>query len=1057
MAKRLFNLFVLLCAAGLALSCQKEVSVGRDGADQDGFYNYTFDLGCAGQSRSTLLPDAEFISWSKGDRVGAYASTSVNMSSEVNVSKTPASVRVRSSVALVSGDKVYSYYPYSEANKGVAATEVQMEIPSKQISRNGSFDAAAMPMASVPFTLSGAVSANVGTAVGTLNYLNLGSVLQFKIFSASKYRGEKVLMVRFSGDSPVAGTFKYDLTQINPSTLACPAITGLKQKNIDSSLPEAAAPGTSKEDALNVMMVLAPGTYSGTVRIYTNKAAYTWTLGSDTYKRSGRKVIVADLDSPNASRGGYVNFYFTSPDETSFDFGEEKKFYFLGPSEVTSLALTAESPSGWKIVSYDGNENSVIIKAPEKTDEYTPCGNIGLVGNGSRTSTNTLAVRLNGICSKEELLEFRSRYGALDTTPQTTGLDKYLYKGEIFLHTDITLEKADMLSSAYFMRFLKLPLNGGGHKITMDGWTGTAACMGLFQYLSANVTDLKLTGTVDYTRNGSSENIIAAGALASRANNGVTISKVYSAVKFRVKNVGTETMRVGGLIGYVSPDATVTISSGGVTASGLVSYTYDGSATSNSGVGGILGGCGLTSGTTTLNSVGFTGTIDVYGPLHCAGGLVAQAGSDSPGGALVLNNCKFSGKFNYTRMRALNSERIGGLVGDAARNLEISGGSNAGTMTLNLANTVFAGAGRGFGGVVGRTTKPTGSYNIATKISNFTNTCALTVNGCNSTDDKTSFAKSIGNNVSGSNPVISSLDDSGATLTVNMYAKPTGTFKLTQLAITKASTGSDQIGNSYIIDTSNGKVIVMDGGFSAAWTGYTNASHALGDVAKMRAELKKRGNKVTAWFISHPHADHIGVLYDILDKPEGITIDKVYHSRCPWVTDGIALAFYERLDAQPAGKVVDVQSTGISYDFDGVRITVLGVQNPEIKNTYEADGVTVRCSRANESSMILRVEDSKRSAVFLGDAGEKAGDKVLARYPSLLNCDILQIAHHGQRGCSESFYKTVSFKTALWPTPTWVWAGQSGTETLTTRKWIITEKGITKNYVSGRDGDQVIP
>ncbi|MBO4263849.1 MAG: MBL fold metallo-hydrolase [Bacteroidales bacterium] len=1041
----------------LLFSCRKEMYIDGNGADQDGIYHYTFVLENAGQTRSSLQPDAGFINWSKGDRVGVYASTSTNMSSEVNVSGNPATVRVRSSVALAAGDKVYSYFPYSEENKGAASTEVRMSIPVKQISHNGSFDADAMPTASLPFTLSSAVSANAGTAIGSLQYLNLGSLLQFKIFSSAKYRNEKVLMVRFTASSPVAGTFNYDLTQIDPATLACPAISGLTQKTVDSSLPEGANPGTSKADALKVMMVLAPGTYSGALRIYTNKAAYTWSVPSDSYKRSSRKVINADLDSPNATRGGYVNFYFTSPDESSFDFGEEKKFYFLGPSEVKSLTFTSESPSGWTLVSYDGDENSVIIKAPEKTSEYTPCGNIGLIGNGEKTSTNTLSVRLNGICSKDELLEFRSRYGGLDTNPQTTGLDKYLYKGEIYLHTDITLEQADMLSSAYFIRYLRLPVNGGGHKIRMENWTGGAGCMGLFQYLSANVTDLKLTGSITHTRNGSSENIIATGALASRANDGVTISKVYSAVKLYAKNLGSETMRVGGLIGYVSPGATVTISSGGVTASGLISYTYDGAGTSNSAVGGILGACGASSGTTTLSGVGLTGTVEVFGPLHCAGGLVAQAGSDSPGGSLVLNNCKFSGNFSYTRMRALNSERIGGFVGDAARNLEITGGSNPGTMTLFLNNTSFAGAGRGFGGVVGRTTKPTGSYNMHTSISNFSNTCTLTVNGCNSGDDKSSFGKSIGNNVSGSNPTLSSLDDSGATLKVNTYAKPTGSFTLTQLAITKSSSGSDQIGNSYIIDTSNGNVIVMDGGFSVEWTGYTNASHALGDVAKMRAELKKRGNKVTAWFISHPHADHIGVLYDILGKPEGISIDKVYHSRCPWVNDGIALAFYQRLDSQPAGKVVDVQSTGISYDFDGVRITVLGVQNPDLKGTKEADGVTIRCSRANESSMILRVEDANRSVVFLGDAGEECGDKVLARYPSLLNCDILQIAHHGQRGCRESFYKTVSFKKALWPTPTWVWAGNNGTETLTTRKWIITDKGISTNYVSGRDGDQVIP
>lgn len=60
----------------------------------------------------------------------------------------------------------------------------------------------------------------------------------------------------------------------------------------------------------------------------------------------------------------------------------------------------------------------------------------------------------------------------------------------------------------------------------------------------------------------------------------------------------------------------------------------------------------------------------------------------------------------------------------------------------------------------------------------------------------------------------------------------------------------DTIGNSYVFRTRSGKVIVMDG-----------------------------GTKVDAWFISHPHHDHIGALTEILKKPDGLEIKHIYHSR----------------------------------------------------------------------------------------------------------------------------------------------------------------------------------
>ena len=114
-----------------------------------------------------------------------------------------------------------------------------------------------------------------------------------------------------------------------------------------------------------------------------------------------------------------------------------------------------------------------------------------------------------------------------------------------------------------------------------------------------------------------------------------------------------------------------------------------------------------------------------------------------------------------------------------------------------------------------------------------------------------------------------------------------------------------------------------------------------------------------------------------------------------------------------------------------------------------------RTNPYNNSSMIIRVWDKAKSLVFLGDAGVECGNKALnGPYRKDLDCDYLQMAHHGQQGCDENFYKTINFKACLWPTPTWVWNNDQGKgfntgplKTIDTRRW-MDEIGITEHYIS---------
>lgn len=247
----------------------------------------------------------------------------------------------------------------------------------------------------------------------------------------------------------------------------------------------------------------------------------------------------------------------------------------------------------------------------------------------------------------------------------------------------------------------------------------------------------------------------------------------------------------------------------------------------------------------------------------------------------------------------------------------------------------------------------------------------------------------------------------------------------------------DTIGNSYVLQSRGGEIIVLDGG-------------APQEENYLRGVLAALGNRVDAWLVSHPHDDHMGALNAILKDLRGLKIMKIYHSRfsdclidseSPYGT--YTHEFYRRL-SESGVSVADVREPGLRLSFDGLELKILSVTNEEIRiNPY------------NNSSMVIRAWDERKSVVFLGDLGVEGGDKLLnGTFGRELDCDYLQMAHHGQAGVSREFYMQVKFGACLWPTPTWVYNNDIGggfdthvLQTIHTRNW-MKEKGIRIHYVS---------
>lgn len=220
------------------------------------------------------------------------------------------------------------------------------------------------------------------------------------------------------------------------------------------------------------------------------------------------------------------------------------------------------------------------------------------------------------------------------------------------------------------------------------------------------------------------------------------------------------------------------------------------------------------------------------------------------------------------------------------------------------------------------------------------------------------------------------------------------------------------------------------------------------------------GGHVDAWFLTHAHDDHVQAIYDMLDKYDDVTVDKVcYNFPCDdWL-----------IERDPGGEAIRM-STNLRRCFTEQNIPVDTVQRGDF---YEFDGMTVRVLRVpdeaitsdpiNNSSTVYRVEADGKSILILGDLGALAGLQLLEiTDPALIKADYVQMAHHGQNGVTREVYEAARPDYCLWPTPSWLWdnRGPGGYDTgiyqtVVTRGWISAMHCVKRHYLM-TDGTQVI-
>ena len=221
--------------------------------DQDGRY-YTFALGKP-ETKSILGNDAngKFGQWEQGDCIGTAIDDNAPGYAYITTSTTPVTFSIYKKGGLTKGMKVYTYYPFNSAAS--SATSIPFSIPVAQSQSGSTFDFDAMPMVGVPFEVPEEyVSTETNTEIGEIQLLNLGSLVDFQVYSSNtEYAGETILNVKFSANKAIAGSFTKSITSVNndESTLT---ISGYTETDVTTTVDNPAAIGANRSAASHVYM-----------------------------------------------------------------------------------------------------------------------------------------------------------------------------------------------------------------------------------------------------------------------------------------------------------------------------------------------------------------------------------------------------------------------------------------------------------------------------------------------------------------------------------------------------------------------------------------------------------------------------------------------------------------------------------------------------------------------------------------------------------------------------------------------------------------------------------
>ncbi len=269
---------------------------------------------------------------------------------------------------------------------------------------------------------------------------------------------------------------------------------------------------------------------------------------------------------------------------------------------------------------------------------------------------------------------------------------------------------------------------------------------------------------------------------------------------------------------------------------------------------------------------------------------------------------------------------------------------------------------------------------------------------------------------------------------------------------------------SFVLVTDKNNCIIVDGGRPL-------------DMPLLKQTVA--GRHISAWILTHPHADHISGFVDEMAKNGGadFDIEKVYYNFPDYdaLIDNHDVPDYEYFKTEldevlPAFNAIKHKLGAREHIVRQGEILDVDELHVEFLYTFH-DGLYANLM--NDASLVFRVQTPNTSVLFMGDLGPDGGDLLFRESREKLPSDIVQMAHHGHMNVSMEVYAAIRPRACLWCAPMWLYnevevpGFLSDVErlrrmgrirmygTAVTRKWMDI-LGVNEHYVTGM-GTQVIP
>jgi competence protein ComEC len=200
-------------------------------------------------------------------------------------------------------------------------------------------------------------------------------------------------------------------------------------------------------------------------------------------------------------------------------------------------------------------------------------------------------------------------------------------------------------------------------------------------------------------------------------------------------------------------------------------------------------------------------------------------------------------------------------------------------------------------------------------------------------------------------------------------------------------------GDSTLIILPNNKTMLVDGGEKS-------------EADTVASTIKEfRINKIDVIVATHPHADHIGGLTEIINK---IPVGQVLDSGQETTTK----TFEDYLSAIETRKIpFETVSEGDTISLDSnVSIEVLNPQSPLLSGTGDD---------LNNNSVVIKITYQNFSILLPGDIGKITEESLLGE-EKLNEVDILLAAHHGSKDSN-----TIAFLSTISPQVVIIYAGEN--------------------------------